>query len=290
MIRPISFSMTGVDGSVWPFVSLRECSLDTPLRLGKTPGGLGGAPGRHDDDQNVDQAGVTWRAKMFEPNVITLKDLRFGPVPRGEDALDRWCAFFDAFGDGRQLGEFHALSLRKGNMRDRFQSWRLLGELPEPDHMRVLSTGYVPVGDVQLRSDESWWRQVPVDVSFTPSEFVGASIPNVCDDDVWAYWEIVGPITNPTIGLAGESITILVTVPAGQSWKINTDPNDFVVRDGANVDRTWLRHYWRKKAPRRTATSLNNGTSDIPVALGGTSTNADTRIRLVLPQVFRAAL
>ncbi|MFI7172295.1 hypothetical protein [Rhodococcoides fascians] len=290
MIRPVSFSLTGVDASVWPFVGLDECSLSTPLRLGKTPGGLGGAPGKHDDDQNVDQAGVTWRSKMFGPNVITLRSVRFGPVPRGQDALDRWLQFCDAFGDGRQLGEFHAQSVRNGTERDRFQYWRLLSELPDPDYMQVVNTGFVNVGDIAVRSDESWWREKPVDVSFTPGQFTGATVANVSDDDAWAYWEIVGPITNPTIGLAGESITILITVPAGQSWKINTDPNNFSVRDGANVDRSFLRVYWRKKAPRRTATVLNNGTTDIPLALGGTGTNSNTRIRLVLPQVYRSAL
>lgn len=290
MIRPLSFTLTGVDGSVWPFVGRDECSLATPLRLGKTPGGLSGAPGKHDDDQNVDQAGVTWRSKMFGPNVISLRSVRFGPVARGVDALDRWLQFCDAFGDGRQLGDFHALTLRNGTEQDRFQYWRLLSELPDPDHMQVINTGFVNVGDIDVRSDESWWREKPVDVSFTPAQFAGATVANLCDDDVWAYWEIVGPITNPTIGLAGESITILVTVPAGQSWKINTDPNNFSVRDGANVDRSWLRHYWRKKSPRRTATVLNNGTTDIPLALGGTGTNSNTRIRLVLPQVYRSAL
>lgn len=290
MIRPVSFSLTGVDASVWPFVGLDECSLATPLRLGKTPGGLGGAPGKHDDDQNVDQAGVTWRSKMFGPNVITLKSVRFGPVPRGQDALDRWLQFCDAFGDGRQLGEFHAQSVRNGTERDRFQYWRLLSELPDPDYMQVVNTGFVNVGDVAVRSDESWWRQDPIDVSYTPAEFAGATVANVSDDDAWAYWEIIGPITNPTIGLAGESITILITVPAGQSWKINTDPNNFSVRDGANVDRSFLRVYWRKKAPRRTAAVLNNGTTDIPLALGGTGTNSNSRIRLVLPQVYRSAL
>lgn len=282
MIRPLSFSMTGVDGSVWPFVGRDDCTLETPLRLGKTPAGLSGAPGKHDDDQNVDQAGVTWRSKTLLPNVITLKSLRFGPVTRGQDALDRWLQFCNAFGDGRQLGEFHALSLLSGEPRDRFQYWRLLSELPDPDYMQVINTGFVNVGDIALRSDESWWREDPVDVSFTPTEFAGATVANMCDDDVWGYWEIIGPITNPTIGLAGESITILVTVPAGQSWKINTDPNNFSIRDGADVDRSWLRHYWRKKAPRKTAA--------IPLALGGTSTNANSRIRLVLPQVYRSAL
>lgn len=274
--------MTGVDGSVWPFVGRDDCTLETPLRLGKTPAGLSGAPGKHDDDQNVDQAGVTWRSKTLLPNVITLKSLRFGPVTRGQDALDRWLQFCNAFGDGRQLGEFHALSLLSGEPRDRFQYWRLLSELPDPDYMQVINTGFVNVGDIALRSDESWWREDPVDVSFVPGQFAGATVANMCDDDVWGYWEIIGPITNPTIGLAGESITILVTVPAGQSWKINTDPNNFSIRDGADVDRSWLRHYWRKKAPRKTAV--------IPLALGGTSTNANSRIRLVLPQVYRSAL
>ncbi|WP_037159653.1 hypothetical protein [Rhodococcoides fascians] len=290
MSYPINFTWTGVDGTVWPFKRLTEQSLTNPLRI-KPPGikGLAGAPGEHDDDQNVDQAGVTWRAKMLKPNVITIPVL-FGPVVPGQAALDKWWDFRDSFGDGRQLGKFNVQSRRKNVLRDRFQAARLLGEFPDVDDMRVSSHGFVEVGEVQIRSDESWWRQAPIDISYTPTQFAGASVPNVSDDDAWAYWEILGPITNPTIGLNGESITLVITVPAGQTWRINTDPNNFLVRDGANVDRSFLRNYWRKRAPRKTAASLNNGTTDIPVALGGTGTNSNTRIRLVLPQVYRAAM
>jgi hypothetical protein len=282
--------MVGVDGSEFPFVTIGEESFETPLRLAKDPGGLGGAPGRHDDDQNVDQAGVTWRARMFEPNVLTLP-IRFGPLDAGEAALDRYCEYRDAMGDGRQVGEFHVTSVRRGIRRDRFQYWRLPdGALPEANYSAAVNVGFVDEGDVQLRSDESWWRQVPVEKTWTPAQFAGASVPNVCDDDVWPYFEITGPITNPTFGVAGESITILTTISAGQVWKINTDPNRFQILNAAGVDVSWVRAYWRKRAPRRTAASLNNGTSDVPVTLGGSGTSAATRVKIVLPQVFRSAL
>lgn len=277
----IAYHLTGVDGSDWDFVGLHQLSAETPLRLAKTPSGLGGVPPKHDDDQNVDQAGVTWRAAMYDPNMIGLA-IRFGPVPAGEDALEMYLAFRDALGDGRQVGQF----MVSGPRRETFQAWRLAGQLPEPDLAAVLDCGYVDEGMVALRSDESWWRTIPYEKLFTAAQFSGAKIDNVADEDGWPYYELTGPITSPHLGLMGESV-ILPTIGSGQTWIIDTDPNHFRITDHLGVDRSFyggvlLPGRWYVKAPRKT--------TDIALNITGTGTSGVTKLKVILPQMFRSAV
>ncbi|MFH5231883.1 hypothetical protein [Antrihabitans spumae] len=282
MSGSISYSLIGTDGSTWPFVSLAECSLSTPLRLHSTPTGLGGAEFKTDDDQNVDQAGVTWRATMFEPNYIGLHIL-FGPIPPGPAALAKYLAFRDALGDSRQLGEFHV----EGPRRTTVQRWRLAPpNLSEPDVDAVQYLGFSEDKGVRLRSDESWWRTAPIELTFSAAQFATAEIDNDSDDDTWPYYELTGPITTPKLGLGTEEIT-LPNIAAGQTWKIDTDPNFFHITDHLGVDRSFyggvsLPGRWYVKAPAHTP--------NIPVKISGTGTTGATSLKVVLPQLFRAAV
>lgn len=282
----VTYHLVGVDGSGWNFVGAGNVSLASPLRLSKTPTGLGGVPPKHDDDQNVDQAGVTWRASMYDPNIIGLM-IRFGPVPAGDAAVAAYLAYRDALGDGRRLGEFHVT----GPRRTTFQAWRIAGELPELNLDAAYDCGYVDEGAVALRSDESWWRTVPYEMTFTAAQFPTARIDNVADEDAWAYYELTGPINAPKLGLLTEEVT-LPNIAAGQTWKISTDPNDFYIRDHLGVDRSFyggvlLPGRWYVKAPG-SASDISN--TNIPVKISGTGTNANTRLKVVLPQMFRSAV
>lgn len=277
----LDFTFVGVDGSVWPFVGHGAVSLTRPLRLAATPTGLGGPPPEHDDDQNVDQAGVTWRAAMYGPNMIGLK-VRFGPVVPGPLALQRFLAYRDAIGDGTQVGEFHVAGPRRRTV----QKWRRAGELPDPDYKALLNVGLVNEDPIVLRSDESWWRTDPIEKTFAAGDFATASIDNDADENDWPYYEITGPITAPKIGLLGEQVQ-LPNIAGGQTWKISTDPNEFYIRDHLGVDRTFyggvaLPGRWYVRAPARTR--------GIPVTITGTGTSGATGVKVVLPQKYRSAV
>ncbi|MFE7746876.1 hypothetical protein, partial [Nocardia sp. NPDC057455] len=133
---PVSYTYTGVDDTAWPFVGAAAVTLATPLRLAEEPTGLGGVAPRHDDDQNVDQAGATWRASMYDPNVIGLV-VHFGPVTPGDGALERFMEWHDALGDGRAVGEFRV----DGPRRETFQAVRLVGDPPPVPKSALLHTG-----------------------------------------------------------------------------------------------------------------------------------------------------
>lgn len=278
---PVTYTLTGVDASTWVFGGLADLSINTPLRLAKEPTGLSGVAPKHDDDQNVDQAGATWRAAMFDPNTIGLV-VHFGPVPAGDAALVKYMAFRDALGDGRQLGEFRV----NGPRRTTFQKVRLVGDPPPVPKSALLQAGAALEIPVTLRSDESWWRTAPVEETFTAATAPTATIDNNGDVDAWPYYELTGPITAPALGLDGETVT-LPSISAGQTWKIDTDPNHFRITDHTGADRT----FWGGVSlPGRWYTRAKAHTLDIPVTITGTGTTGATLLKVVLPQMFRAAL
>lgn len=278
---PVTYTFTGVDASVWPIVGAAAATLTNPLRLAEEPTGLAGVEPHHDDDQNVDQAGATWRAAMFEPNIIGLL-LHFGPTDPGDAALVRYMAFRDSLGDGRKVGEFRVA----GPRRTTFQMVRLVGEPPPIPKSSLLQIGAALKIPVQLRSDESWWRTVPYEHEFLAAAFTGATIDNLADEDAWAYYEITGPITNPAIGLAGESV-VLPSIAAGQTWKIDTDPNHFRITDHTGADRT----FWGGVSlPGRWYVNAPAGTEDIALTITGTGTSGATKVKVILPQMYRSAL
>lgn len=277
----VTYTLRDVAGVDWSFRNVATVSATHPLRLAEPPTGLTGPAPKHDDDQNVDQAGVTWRAAMYDPNVIGLK-LRFGPIPKGDTAIGRFMDFVDGLGDGRRVGRFTVA----GPRRTTFQEWRLVGDPPAVPTNMLLHTGTVVDLTVALRSDESWWRTAPVDVDFLAADFPTAEVDNDSDEDVWPYFELTGPITLPTLGVAGEAVS-LPTIGSGQTWKIDTDPNHFRITDHLGVDRTFwggsgLPGRWYVKAPARTA--------GIPVTITGTGTSGATKLKVVLPQLYRSAI
>lgn len=279
----IEYEFVGIDGKVWKLTEpgtpahLRDC----PVRLRRTPTGLGGAPFKFDDLQNVDQPGVTFAGRMDDPNVIGLEYF-VGPVPRGDEAEEVLRAWHASLGRGKPMrpGDPLAEFRTRYNGRTRRQQVRALPEgLGDPDYATMRDVGQVS-GAVKLRSDESWWRRDPMVKTFTPAQFAGAKIRNDSDEAVWPHFVIHGPITLPKIGVAGEQIA-LPTIAAGDVWTIETDPDWFSITDGAGLDRSWVNRYWHTRAPAR---------SDVPVTILGSGTSAATKVVVTLPQVFWAAL
>lgn len=272
------FRYTGVDGLVYPF---GEPSC--PLRLVRIDG-IGGAPNEPVDIAGAGQAGVTNIDFTDLPSVVTA-DLRFGPEVNGEPlirdaAVEAFKQWRRSLGRGRKVGKIESLAT------GRFQMVRtLLSSLEAYDLGAIYNAGATDER-VQLRSDESYWRTDPFDKTFAYGETIEAD--NFGDDPSWAWYQITGPITAPRIGLGGEEITIkrsngaVLTIPAGKTLTVQTDPDLWEVVDSDGVDHSWLGTRWHKRAPEET--------EGIPVTFTGTATSSATSIRVVIPQLFWSAL
>jgi len=259
------------NGQVWDFTS-STC----PLSLRTDPTGLEGAEFAFDDQKNVDQAGVTWRARMDEPNLIGL-DVKIAvrdPAARVRTA-QQWR---HSLGRGKQIHRFWTITDEAGR---RFQDVRLASKLGPLNYTLLRNAGIVLSDPVMLRSDESWWRRVPVVKTFTPADFATAAVRTHSDEPVWPHLRITGPITLPTIGWMGESVP-LPTIASGDYLDIETDPDWFQINDSTGADRSWVGRRWYKQIPA--------GRLTVPIAITGTGTTSATKVELTVPQLHWTAL
>ena len=257
------------DGTVWEFND-PAC----PISLMSEPSGIEGAPFTFDDQQNVNQAGVTFKARNDEPNVVAL-DVKVGPVAKGDTAEELLRTWRHSLGRGVELNTFHAIGDSGG---DRFQVVRLANVMPPPNYYQMRSAGVLLHDQPKLRSDESWWRKDPVVVEFLPAGFGTAKISNDGDVPAWPHIVITGPITNPTLAFNGETAVTLSTIAAGKYWTIDTDPDFFTIVDSDGVDRSFVNRRWYKNIPART--------EDVPITITGTGTSGATKVTVTLPQMY----
>lgn len=270
-----AFELHTAGGQVWEFNN-PTC----PLRLATDPTGIEGAQFNFDDQRNVGQAGVTYRARNDEPNYIGL-DIHVGPVRSGATAQELLQLVYASLGRGKQIHRFKCITDAGG---ERFQDVRLAEVTPLNTSAltQARDFGYARIPKVSLRSDETWFRKFPAVRTFTAAQFSGASMVSESVEPVWPHFTITGPITAPSIGVAGESVT-LPTIGAGQTWVINTDPDHFEIRDHTGADRTWVLRYWHKQAP---AVPPGDTTVTVPVTITGAGTNSSTSVTVTLPQLF----
>lgn len=264
--------LTGVDGEVWEFGD-PLC----PVRL-KYVKGLGGADFTIEDTEGVGQAGVTFVATNDKPNVVTL-GANLGPVPKsqGMDLLSRWR---QTLGRGSSLISGGPLMKLEIVQSERYQWMRLTNKLESPFE-QMDNVGWM-FEDVDLRSDETWWRTDPIVKEFTAAQFAGATIDNLGTEPVWPFIRIDGPISSPTLSWAGQPAVSLPSLTAGQWLEIESDPDWWAITDQAGLDRSWIGNRWYVKAPKKT--------NNIPVTITGGSTSGATRLKVTLPQLFATAL
>lgn len=271
-----AFELQTAGGITWPFND-PEC----PLRLASDPSGIEGAAFGFDDQTNVGQAGVTYRARNDEPNFIGL-DIHVGPVPSGPGAQELLQRVHRSFGRGKQIHRFHCITDTGG---DRFQDVRLAEVTPLTTNAlsQMEHSGYAKI-QARFRSDETWFRKAPAVRSFVRSDFYSGNPIMVSEsqEPVWPYFAITGPLTTPVIGIDGENIP-LPTIGAGQTWTINTDPEHFEIRDHTGTDRTWVLRYWHTQAP---AVPEGADTVNVPVTITGGGATTDTLVTVTLPQLF----
>lgn len=256
-------------GQVWEFND-PAC----PLSLHTDPTGLEGAKYTFDDQQNVNQAGVTFKARNDDPNFIGL-DVKVGPVAKGDTAEELLTTWRQSLGRGTELHTFHSI----GPNGDKFQVVRLMGDSLAPLNLTQMRTAGVLLHDkAVLRSDETWFRKTPAEAEFLAAGFGTASIDSVSDEPVWPYMVLTGPITNAVIGWEGETVAV-GTVPNGDKWTINTDPDFWQITNLAGVDKSWIGDRWRKQIPA--------GDVTVPLTITGTGTSGVTKLEMTLPQLFR---
>jgi hypothetical protein len=261
------------NGQVWEFND-PAC----PISLRSEPKGIEGSSFTFDDQQNVNQAGVTFKARNDDPNFIEL-EVKVQSAAKGDEAEELLRTWRHSLGRGVQLGTFHTISDSGG---DRFQVVRLAEKLAPPNYYKMRHSGVLTEEDgerVKLRSDESWWRKDPVVTTFTQGQLATATVHSESDEPVWPYYEITGPLQTPTFGIDGETVT-LPTILSGQTWVIDTDPDFFQITDHTGADRSWdVGERWYKQAPA--------GDVDVPITFESIiGTNTNTRVKVTLPQLF----
>ena len=270
--------LTDLNGVDWAFDS-----PGCPIGLISIEG-LQGAPFDFDKTTAVGQAGVTVIARNDKESTVSMK-LQVGPMARGDHAVTVLRQFLHGLGRGwARGGRMMRLTVLETG---RFQDVRLASRLSAVDWTKLFHTGLLKI-DVEVQSDESWWRTDPVDVTFTPSEFAGATIDNAStvDGGVWPWWRVDGPITGLHLGVAGEDVAVPINLSAGQWIEIDTDPVWWGITDQAGNDRTWGVDRWFERVPSTTSAAPVS----VPVKISGSGTSSSTRVRLVVPQVYEAAL
>lgn len=273
---PVRYELYGVQHpgeprSVWRFGE-PEC----PLRLARTPTGLGGAEAAHVRQANARQLGATWRGIKREINLIGL-EVRVGPVEPGAVALDLWRTWRRSLGNGEQLAEFHAISSGGGR---RFQYVRRENSMPDCPLDLLENVGEV-TEEAVLGSDDSPWNGDPVHPDpFAPGQFADQEIHNGGDFDSWVFWKITGPGTF-SIGTGAESVT-LPAIPGGTYWTVETNPQYPHINNALGVDVWELAGNvgWYEPVPAG---------DTVPLNISATGTSSATRVEVWLPQLYELA-
>lgn len=267
---PPNLQLTGVDAAVWTF------DVDEPITL-KAVSGLGGASYTFDDMKSVGQAGVTWVARNDDPNVTTML-CNFKVDDTGANRLAMLDDWLTSLGRGTAATSGGPLMELRCLDSARFQQKRLVNVL-DPPYPQIYSVGFWRF-EMQLRSDETWWRKAPFTDSFTAAEFAAATVDNLSDEPVWPHLKLTGPITTPVIGWAGDTVT-LPNVAAGDFLDIETDPNRWAILDDAGVDQSWIGDRWYTKIPKGAA---------VPLTITGSGTTGATLLEVTVPQLYYRAL
>lgn len=252
--------------------------------------GIDGAEFTHQTIKGVGQRGVTWLGTELAAGQIALGVLvqpgrRLGV--KGQAAVNILSSWRDGIGEGEAERDGNQMRFEVVDTF-RYQAVRLLQKGPANwEQMRVAGFFF---DEIVLQADDTDWYEDPKVYAFTPTEFSTAKIANPGTVDCWVGFKLYGPITNPQLGIAGESVK-LPSLSSGHWLEINTDPNWYEVTDQTGADRTFnlttlasggVNDRWRKPAPARDMA--------IPVTITGTGTNSNTKLEVIVPRIYRSAL
>lgn len=278
MSSPISATLTDFWGEDWELGYWTPGPRQRGVRL-KSITGLAGAPWGFNEVQGESTQGVIVRGRKDEAGPIEAEVYLDYPGG-GDPAVAYLMQWRRALGRGLARTEDSPPLRLTINNTGRWQDIRLMAAKNEPDYRAMRSVGRA-LDQLTFRQDMSWWRTDPAEETFTAAEFAGATIGNDGDVDTWPAFRLVGPITSPTLGLAGETMP-LPTLTAGQWLEIDTDPDYWSIVDQSGTDRSWIGTRWAQRAPANTPT--------IPVTITGTGTSGTTSLTVTVPQYYWAAL
>lgn len=281
----VVYRLESWDGSEWNFGAPGAPAVITAqTRLGRTPTGVGGGAFKHVDQANRGQAGVTWYGMENEPTFHELL-IRLGPMPPGDPAVAYWHAWRHALGRGAKVSTFY---LTSGGGGERFQRVRQFAVPNQATVNELWNIGYAEEV-ITLRSDETWFRKAPATDSFVPAEFATATIANLGNEPSWPKYKVFGPITNPVLGIAGESVTVHeadgtdFTIANGNWVEFQTDPQIAYIRDQTGAEITWNLSF---TGPGGFYTPAPVDPDPIALSLNGIATGAATKIDVELPQLY----
>jgi hypothetical protein len=269
----VRYMLIGVDGQPWMFGE-----ADCPLRVVTDPD-IGGAGFKVNRLSNVKQYGASFNSVSHEIKEFGLEVHLKGMGLKGNAALDVWKRWRKSLGNGEQELIFYAMRGNPGAERYRVSGVRLNGPMPKVELDRIRTSGYFRE-TAPLASEHSLWQGDPLGQTWLASGFGSAQLTYLGDVEAPLVYEVTGPITNLKLGVGGEQVELTgTTIPAGQTWKIDTNPQGQTIRrlsDDVNMKPTV---YQNAGAPRSWHKLIQpNVTGPQSITIAGTGTSGATAV------------
>lgn len=212
----LRFALMGADGETrWAF-GRPHC----PIRLDDVPEGLQGADFDLNYEQNVGQAGETYKGRVDKRNTIKMR-VRVGDGRVGYDYRKLHARWRRSLGRGDELATFITVSAESGY---RWKKVRLQSAIAAKGPRRTMP-GEIGVGweDVTLASDESFWTHPDRQMMWPANEVASATFRNPGDQPAWVRYTLTGPCEGYVLGLGTDRVRI-GAIPSGGFVLIDTDP------------------------------------------------------------------
>lgn len=270
---PISYELRGVDDIVWRFGE-----PDCPFRFARAPMGSGGAPFTNERLSNVTEWGGTFNGQSVGVLVWTLEVLL--KRVKGDAAIAAWHQWQHSLGTGVEELTWVLKSEGGGERR---QTVRLEERNGDVDTALIYDAGYMR-DVVKLGADRGYFESDDETFTFAPASFATATVSNYGDLEAPLRYELTGPLTSPTIGVHGEAVTLSgTTIPAGETWTIETDPSGPYIHGPDGLDR-WRTVHLNAGMPKSWHKKLKRGTWPLTISASGTT--AASSVKVTVPQRF----
>lgn len=230
---------TGWDGSVWDI-----CTGESGIALQAGVEGLLEPPFVHYTDDSPATYGANWRGWTAEKRDVLWPI----EVYHGDSSLE-WLKLNRRFKRTLHPGKAGVWTVQQPDGITRSMTMRFAGNSSGGFDIAPEVVGWADYALTFQAVDPFWYGQ-PVPRTFQGAEqkqffgggdpgsaetapafyisrgssFATASISNDGDVEAWPVWTISGPCTSATVGVGTDTITIPVTLTAGQSITLDTDP------------------------------------------------------------------
>jgi hypothetical protein len=228
----LGMTWTGWDGSLWNLTRASEGVVMLPGLRGLTM-----PPVVHYTTAYPSVDGARWRGHAIDPREV------FWPIQVFCDTTSQaWVARDRAFWKTMRPDKTGIWTVTQPSGEERTLTCRFDNDGDAAYSHDPVLQGWSNYG-ITMKANEPFWRGTPVKrewvagapVPFFPTGSEGFSIsssrgldnarmPNPGDVQAFPVWELAGPITGATVGLAGKTITVPFTIDSGDRLVIDTDP------------------------------------------------------------------